>query len=758
MPFARLSLFILAASLRAFASAEDVVEDSELGSLNPKIPRGVAASPYPTENPEEHVRSFALKIAARRDPRFERLASSLNQMGATLESADPQQKQVIIDEALPELNAAAEEIDDPGVNNDVAYLNNRRGNWKKAYALAERNLDRDPNDRDALINRSAAQHGLGRFEKAFEDADRAAKVDPQSPAALTARALASYGRGHYLQSLEDAQKALALDPNDRIAFSLVKLAEGRAKPESKLLQNAQATQVQREYQGMVSQLNRVEVKQQEAPPPPTVNHASANLNRSAAERITMKDYWSAIDFADKAIAADQTNADSFYYRATAYNLLGEHEKAADDATQALAIDPAHTAARDARSWAYYRLGRFREAIADANHSLEVDPKNAYAFANRGFANEKIGDLDSMMIDLQMAASLNPQFEPSYRDAAAANHLTPLSMRGGAPPAQPGTVYRRRKDSFLMILTSSVIGGFLIALGLLHIISGQWTQKMTAELKRVQTGSRPTSKLDAGYQILGKIGQGGMGVVYEAIDKALDRKVAIKSLRPELKEDSHERDRFLQEARTVASLHHPSIVEIHSIIEDDAGLYLIFEHIKGRSVEELLEEKKRLTLNETKAILKSVCQALEFAHKRGIVHRDLKPSNIMITEEGEVKVMDFGIARQAKDAMTKSSVTNSILGTPQYMAPEQEEGLVRKESDVFGLGACLYEMLTGERPYPGTPMKNKHERNYDKPSRLILGIPPEVDRLVDAALHPDPDRRLPTPREFWRILDQISVHG
>jgi serine/threonine-protein kinase len=223
-------------------------------------------------------------------------------------------------------------------------------------------------------------------------------------------------------------------------------------------------------------------------------------------------------------------------------------------------------------------------------------------------------------------------------------------------------------------------------------------------------------------------------------------------------DAHARSRFLEEARTVAALHHPAIVDIHAIVEDRAGLCLIFERIEGRTLEELLRERGRLSLPEARALLKPVCQGLDFAHRHGVVHRDLKPGNIMVTSAGQVKLMDFGISRHERllaDPLTPAEHATAH-GTPYYMAPEQERGEVRRESDVFSLGACLYEMVTGKRPYPAPyALNNKIMRDYLRPSQVIPTLPAELDTLMDFALHPDPQQRVRSAADFWALLDRIK---
>ena len=245
----------------------------------------------------------------------------------------------------------------------------------------------------------------------------------------------------------------------------------------------------------------------------------------------------------------------------------------------------------------------------------------------------------------------------------------------------------------------------------------------------------------------------MGVVYEATDRKLNRPVAVKMLRDEYKLDDSAKAGFMAEARTVAELHHPAIVDIHNIVEDERGLYLIFERLDGRTLDQIIWDRKRLTLSEIKRILKPVCEALEYAHAHDVVHRDLKPANVMLTKDGGVKVVDFGISRHAARAGGKASTTQTITGTPHYMAPEQEYGFVQKENDVFSLGAVLYEMVTGVRPYEGSHQA-KLAKGYIRVSTRVPGAPLELDVLIDRALEPDPEKRIPSPGQFWLALSSI----
>ncbi len=669
------------------------------------------------------------------DPSKRQVLLLLDSIARDAESRPEDSRAAALARGIGAFASAAESLSGPPellkeVRSGAAALSNRAGRWEEGRRLADSVLAADPRDHDALVQRSNANYHLRNYELAFGDADRAAKSAPDSGSAYTARALAAYGLGDFQQTLEDARRALALDAGDQIAFSLLKLAEGRVPAAAR---TDAAAAVRREYHEMVSQLGAAEARSRRSDGP-IAAPAVDRLLKEAASRLSVKDYWGALALTEKALAAAPESAAAYYYQAAAYNLLGRYEDAAASASQSLALNPSDAAARDARAWAWNHLGRFQDALADANHALELDPKNAYAFANRGFAHEKIGRVEEMLADLQSAARLNPQFEPLYKEAAAIN---------GRGNPQGSRTARAKRERFLMVLAGSFGGGLLLALGLLRL-----------SRKTKPAPSRRTSAIDRTYEIGRVLGEGGMGLVYEAVDRALRRRVAVKALRAELRLDAEAKAAFLEEARTVAALHHPGIVDIHSIVEDEAGLYLVFEYIEGLTVFDLLSRKGRLTLTEAKAIMKTVCAALEFAHEHDVVHRDLKPSNIMVTELGQVKVMDFGVSRHVKDAVRAKAAAGSAAGTPDYMAPEQEHGAVRPESDVFSLGVCLYEMLTGRRPYPPpADAFMKVSRGYAKPSALDPALAP-LDELLDAALDPDPDRRIASAREFWARLNAI----
>jgi tRNA A-37 threonylcarbamoyl transferase component Bud32 len=257
-----------------------------------------------------------------------------------------------------------------------------------------------------------------------------------------------------------------------------------------------------------------------------------------------------------------------------------------------------------------------------------------------------------------------------------------------------------------------------------------------------------------YEIEGVVGRGGMAEVYRARDIRLDRVVAIKTLRADLARDQTFQARFRREARSVSSLNNPSIVAVHDTGEDmSTGVpvpYIVMEYVDGRTVWDLLIESHRLLPERSLEIISGVLRALEYSHQAGVVHRDIKPANVMISRNGEVKVMDFGIARaKGDDTMTQ---TAQVIGTAQYLSPEQARGeRVDSRSDLYSTGCLMYELLTGRPPFTGdspVAIAYQHVReNPIPPSRLDPDIPPWADAITLKAMAKPPDERYQTAAEM-----------
>ncbi|NNN07468.1 MAG: serine/threonine protein kinase [Elusimicrobia bacterium] len=252
--------------------------------------------------------------------------------------------------------------------------------------------------------------------------------------------------------------------------------------------------------------------------------------------------------------------------------------------------------------------------------------------------------------------------------------------------------------------------------------------------------RQAAALDGRYELLEFIGAGGMGTVCRGWDRAEGGPVAIKTLRPELRSSPRQRERFLAEARLGALLRHPNIVAFLGVAGRH-GDRLVFEYVPGRTVHALLASApgRRLELGRALRILFSAAAAVDYAHSRGVIHRDLKPANIMIAEDGSVKVLDFGVAREPRE--NDGRAPGFVAGTPGYQAPEVELGAASAASDQYALAASFYEMLTGRLPFHGPQaLEDKRAGRFTPPSTLNPRLPVELDRVLARALAPRPEDR------------------
>ncbi len=260
-----------------------------------------------------------------------------------------------------------------------------------------------------------------------------------------------------------------------------------------------------------------------------------------------------------------------------------------------------------------------------------------------------------------------------------------------------------------------------------------------------------------YEIVGELGRGAMGVVYKAKDPLIDRMVAIKtinlqSLPPDKKKEYEAR--FYQEAKAAGRLSHPNIITIYDLGENDGIAYIAMELLEGRELQHLLEDGKRLSVDDALNIAIQVASGLAYAHEHGIVHRDIKPSNIMVLQGKRIKIADFGIARMESSLL--STKTGLLMGSPLYMSPEQiKNERIDLRSDIFSLGILFYQMVTGRLPFRGdnahTVMFQIVQEEPPKPSSLNPDVPPVLDAIIAKCLAKRPDDRYQDANELGRVL-------
>jgi len=281
-----------------------------------------------------------------------------------------------------------------------------------------------------------------------------------------------------------------------------------------------------------------------------------------------------------------------------------------------------------------------------------------------------------------------------------------------------------------------------------------TETLQTSLKELTTGSMFAGR----YQVIEELGKGGMGKVYRVLDKKLNEEVALKLIRPEVASDKQTIERFNNELKLARKIAHRNVGKMYELMEDAGTHYITMEYVPGQDLRGLIRQMGRLTTGKAVSIARQVCAGLAEAHHLGVVHRDLKPQNIMMDEDGNARIMDFGIARSLKaKGITGAGV---IIGTPEYMSPEQVEGKeVDERTDIYSLGIILYEMLTGRVPFEGdTPftigVKHKSELPRD-PRQINAQIPEDLGRLVLKCLEKDKTKRYQNVKDLDGDLEKVE---
>ncbi|RME02523.1 MAG: serine/threonine protein kinase, partial [Planctomycetota bacterium] len=263
----------------------------------------------------------------------------------------------------------------------------------------------------------------------------------------------------------------------------------------------------------------------------------------------------------------------------------------------------------------------------------------------------------------------------------------------------------------------------------------------------------------GYHILQRLGKGGMGAVYKAIQKSMERPVAIKILSPQLTQKKEYVERFFQEAKSVAKLNHPNIISGIDVGEHQGIYYFVMEYVEGENLRRKIKQKGKLPYDEVLSITSQIAQALQHAYELGIVHRDIKPDNILITNTGQAKLCDLGLAKESWNIHSEPSET--VLGTPHYISPEQAKGEAQVDirSDIYSLGATIFHMLTGSPPFDGEEpveiMKKHLQLPFPPLSQFQVNVPPKFAKILEKMVQKKPQDRFQTPQQLLDALDELQ---
>ncbi len=621
-----------------------------------------------------------------------------------------------------------------------------------------------PGGSQSSVAPTAADHLLqgqlalssGDNKAALKDAKAAAKMDPQNASAQTLLAEAAFKTGDYPQAASAAQEILQKNPKDKVAMAIYGLSEGRnprvdETPNSSAQNSLSPSPTNGSLGALASGANNSRSSSQNLSQASSAQAMPAPLDAHLA--FQMGNYRDALAEANSVLKENPANLAAALLAAQSYAGMGDYGAALRQVQAGLKTSPNNSKLLNLRSQLLSRQGHYHQGLAASDIVLEGNPKNAEGYYSRAMALAGLGDKKGVVESLKQAAELDLKYQSLAEKAANLPLNSDLRL-----------LFNQTKQEFNPIPKAlGFHGGMILGLILLSL-SGLLLLKRRNSGSAMETQSPlPESEgktrilsanLIAGqYQITRRIGSGGMGLVYEGTDVNLGRRVAIKHLREDLQRNPQEKERFLSEARLVASLDHPNILRIYSIAEEKEEVYLIFEFIEGKTLDEWTQGRK-INLSQALQVYKTVAQALDYAHAKGIIHRDMKPSNIMIGNNGVVHVMDFGVARIAKDPSLTSQMTRTIVGTPAYMAPETQDGFISKESDIYGLAVCVYESLTGQLPFSATPSGTVSKIKRVYPLISSFGFPKAMDLIFNRAFDPNPNLRFKSAREFMLEMEKF----
>ncbi|MBI5247846.1 MAG: protein kinase [Elusimicrobia bacterium] len=503
------------------------------------------------------------------------------------------------------------------------------------------------------------------FAQAFQDYSKALELGDTRPEVYLGYGVSALQLKDYALAAQTAKILLSANPKDKDALTLYHASAGRAPavnlpsvlggggsganlatggPPAGAALPAGFAAGGFGGSGRTAEQVAAAARAQAAAAGPDAVQRSALITKDVQSALYVKDYPTAHNLASQAITLNNANVQALNFRAIASNKMHRYNDAVTDASAALALAPGNGAVLQTRSWAFAKQGLFQEALKDAEDTLSRNPSDPYAYQNKAMALAGMKDRAGALEALARSAALDPRFKNRYERALQLPQDQDLSLlfddetaasAAAAAAAQPPRTGKR----FARLALLSGMGGILIALGILHVVSASWREKVNMTIRRVLASSdaagtdasvavaTPLPSSPGGafwlqYELVKEIGLGGMGVVYEAKDRSLERRVAVKKMRDEIRIDPHERRRFVNEAKLVAQLHHPNIVDIYAIVEEGQEVYLVFEYVTGRTLHDLIKAEGPMSLEAARGVLAATAGAVEHAHAAQIVHRDL----------------------------------------------------------------------------------------------------------------------------------------
>lgn len=606
----------------------------------------------------------------------------------------------------------------------------------------------------------AAAFRRGEFSRADTFLGTAIEAGSQDSDVFYLRGAANLNLGRTREASADLQKALALDPRNKPAADLLMLAEKRVSPGGFKLRSA-TNEFERNAPGF--RLLGAPERASAAPAGHGATVAAEILMRNAQEQARVGDRARAMTTLQKAVLADPANPAARLMLTEALLKNGRFKEAEEQASHLLKTIPEHAGALNLRATARNRLGDFKGALQDAEAAVRILPQSALAHWARSFALAGLGRRAEALASVQQAAALDPRFSSIFttlRDLPAdVDPLVAFAEKAAAPEHKGAGEAVGGLDPVRTALAAA--GVVLTAFGLAFLT---WRRRRSEPASAPRPLTAPPSSetigpgalLGGNYRVEAELGRGSMGVVFKAEDLTLKRPVAIKMLRQYSRGRPEAAAQLLKEAQLVAGLKHPNIVQIHTAFAQGEDLLLVFEFVAGRPLSEVLSDFHHLPLGDAQAVVRQTAAALDHAHAARVIHRDLKPANIMVVGDGKVLVMDFGLAHQARQSSSRETNAAS-WGSPAYMAPEQEMGTVSAASDIYALGACFYEILTGYTPFTGSDaLEQKQSMKFTPPTQRVPSLPAATDALMRRALHAKPQERFQTAGELALAVDSLML--